>query len=201
MEKLELLIKVKQVLSKPDLSYNLSGQLSAALDLLNTDAHKALSLDFVEHVLWICNVESSCNNFFDEILIVMRGFLKGKETINQVKSARSRLYDFRFSPKQELEVLFGTGYVVNALEEAILVCSGKELWQVGLIRYPRNDYNTVHRQAAFAVARHTAKLDWDSTDSFIRNQGRRIGKQASEKEKEWQIGHLIEYLENTLIDT
>lgn len=191
---------MSDILNNPKLAGNLRGQLAHILRSLNIDLQKTLSLDFAEHIVWICEEASQGNPVFRDTITTIRHYLEGIvgiEVIDGIKAplmvARHELYHARGSNG----VIAGSAAL--PIQLALNVCCQRlleaEAAKKSKFSKPSRylpDVMSVAYHASLAVAQYTAGTDWCADDQVVRNVARKRGYETSDLETRWQIKQVLD---------
>ncbi len=188
---------VQAAISDPMLTRNYRGQLTAALRVLEPDDRMILACDYAEHVAWIYENILLGDERVRAAILVVRNSLKEAASIHDIAEARSKIWsqfsELRNSPIEGAMIAREVGV---AAVWAIMVCCQRQLEAAHYVVHEKRQVETdaVAYQASYVTALYAAGRDWDSKDKLVRSAARKRGYAASEKETQWQIQRLLDYL-------
>jgi hypothetical protein len=162
-----------------------------------------LACDYAEHVAWIYEEITHGDGGVHAAIRAIRRFLNGAASIHDVAQARSGVWAqfavLRNSSPEGARIVSEVGV---AAERAILVCCQRQLEEAGYVIHDKQvEAESVAFQASYAAALFAAGSDWDADDKEWRNAARNRGHEASDKETQWQIQRLLDYVgRKTVVD-
>jgi hypothetical protein len=202
--KSEIISTVRTAIEDPAVARNAQGKLAKAIAILSRSDQMELACDFAEHVAWVPEERSNGDRRFRDAIHVIRMFIRGRWSMQQVYDVRRRLFQADndlLGIVQPSKIVFSTSSACAPIKTALEFCCGDALVANGfLINLGVRSAiapNRTAEEACFSVARHQGGDEWDSDEVIKRRAARNRGRIASENEATWQLNHLIDYLEDS----